>query len=324
MSAESNLYFRKSNNLPSRSTQKNLKKWTMTFKRDIYLYILIAIPLLYFIIFKYVPMYGIIIAFKEYNIFEGVIKSPWVGFDNFREIFAMREFYRVLRNTFLLNFLDLLFGFPAPIILAIIINEVRKTWFKKITQTILYLPHFLSWIIIGGMVYQLFSTQTGMVNQVLNNLGINSVPFLTDNLYWIITYVATGIWQNVGWGTIIYLAAITSINSELYEAADIDGASRLRKIWHITLSGIKPTIIMLLILNVGRIASIGFDRPFVLSNTLVKEYGDVISTFVYRVGLQSARFSIATAVGLFQSVIGLIFLLSTNYIANKNGEQGIW
>lgn len=324
MRARSNLIANKDNTYPGGQANKNLKKLTMILKRDFYLYLLLTLPMLYFIIFKYLPMYGVIIAFKNYNIFEGTFKSPWIGLDNFIEIFTMGEFYRVLRNTFLLNFLDLFFGFPAPIILALIINEVQKARFKKVTQTILYLPHFLSWIIIGGILYQLFSTQTGMVNEFINRLGFKPIPFLTDEFYWIITYTATGIWQNAGWGTIIYLAAITSISSELYEAASIDGAGRLRKIWHITLSGIKPTIIMLLILNVGRIASISFDRPFVLGNALVMDYSDVISTFVYRVGLQSSRFSIATAVGLFQSVIGLIFLLSTNYIANKNGEHGIW
>lgn len=293
-------------------------------KRDFWLYFLVALPMIYFIIFKYIPMYGITIAFKDYNLFKGVSGSPWIGLKAFKEIFAMPDFYKIVRNTFLLNFLDLLFGFPAPIILAILLNEIRVDWFKRVSQTVLYLPHFLSWVIIGGMVLQVFGPKLGLINVIRTSLGSTEIPFLTENWHWIFTYVGVGVWQSVGWGTIIFLAAITGINSELYEAAEVDGASRLRRIWHITLPGIKPTIIILLILNVGKIASIGFERPFIIGNQMVKDYSDVISTFVYRIGLQASNFTNATAVGLFQSVIGMIFLLTTNYIANKSGEQGIW
>jgi putative aldouronate transport system permease protein len=218
----------------------------------------------------------------------------------------------------------LVVSFPAPIVLAILLNEIGLKWFKKSAQTILYLPHFISWVIIGGMVYQLLSTNTGLINHLLKSAGLKAVPFLTDPLYWVITYVGSGVWQNAGWGTIIYLAALTGINKELYEAAEVDGAGRLRKIWNITLPGIKPTIMILLIINIGHMASIGFERPFVLANPLVTDVSDVISTFVYKVGVQSARFTIATAIGLFQAVVGLIFLLSSNYISKKVTDQGIW
>lgn len=292
-------------------------------KRDFLLYVLLLLPLAYIFIFRYAPIYGVLMAFQDYNIFEGISGSEWVGLDVFKFIFEQNSFYRALKNTLVLNFLDLIAGFPAPIILAILLNEIRHVRFKKVTQTILYLPHFLSWVIIGGMVYLMFSSG-GMANSVLSSIGIGNIEFLSQKTNWLIMYLAIGVWQSAGWGTIIYLASIIGINKELYEAADMDGCSRLRKIWHITLPGIKPTIIILLILQIGRMLSIGFDRPFVMGNSLVSEYSDVISTFVYRIGIGSGDFSQATAVGLFQSVVGLVFLLGANYIAKKIGEQGIW
>ncbi|MFS0725291.1 ABC transporter permease [Paenibacillus sp. 1P07SE] len=278
----------------------------------------------YFLLFKYGPMFGVVIAFKDYNIFQGVLASPWIGLDTFREVFQMDGFYRALRNTLLLNLLDLLISFPMPIILAILLNELRIKWFKKGAQMVLYLPHFISWIIIGGMAIQLLATNTGIVNNVLKSIGLQAVPFLTEPFYWVATYLGIGVWQSAGWGTIIYLAALTGINRDLYEAAEVDGANRLRKMWHITLPGIKPTIIILLIINIGHMASIGFDRPFVLSNPLVTNVSEVISTYVYKIGIQSARYTIATAIGLFQAVVGLIFLLSADYISRKVNDQGIW
>jgi putative aldouronate transport system permease protein len=303
--------------------RKNKISFMYYLKRDIFLYLLLLIPVAYFLVFKYASMYGIIIAFKDYNIFQGVAKSKWIGFDAFKQLFKMKEFYRVLRNTVMLNGLDLIVSFPAPIILAIILSEIKSVWFKKISQTLLYLPHFLSWIIIGGIAYQIFSGN-GLVNTVIKFLGFNAIPFLSERWHWIVTYLLIGVWQSVGWGTIIYLAAITGVGKELYEAAEVDGATRIQRIWHITLPGIKPTVIVLLILQIGRMVSIGFDRPYVIGNPLVKDFSDVISTFVYRVGLSSGDFTQATAVGLFQSVVSLIFLISANFITEKIGEQGIW
>jgi putative aldouronate transport system permease protein len=267
-----------------------------TVCRNWQLYLLL-LPMAYFLLFKYVPMLGVVVAFKDYNIFSGIWKSPWIGLDAFREIFAMDGFFNALRNTFVLNLLDLVIGFPIPIILAILLNELRVRWFKRTAQTVLYLPHFISWVIIGGMAIQLLATHTGIVNQILVSLGAEAIPFLTKPLYWIMSYLGIGIWQSAGWGTIIYLAALTGINKDLYEAADFDGASRLRKMWHITLPGIKQTIVILLIINVGHMASIGFDRPYVLSNPQVIDVSEVISTYVYKVGIQSARYTIATAIG---------------------------
>lgn len=305
------------------SLKKNKLGFMYYLKRDIFLYILLLIPVIYFLVFKYAPMYGILIAFKDYNVFQGVTKSPWIGFDAFKELFKMKEFYRVLRNTVVLNGLDLIVSFPAPIILAVVLNELKSLWFKKVSQTLLYLPHFLSWVIVGGIAYQIFSS-SGLANTIVKFFGLNSVPFLSEKWHWVVTYVVIGVWQSVGWGTIIYLAAITGISRELYEAAEVDGATRIQRIWHITLPGLKPTIIILLILQLGRMVSIGFDRPYVIGNPLVKDFSDVISTFVYRVGLSSGNFTQATAVGLFQSVVSLIFLIVANFITEKVGEQGIW
>ncbi|MGI5892953.1 MAG: ABC transporter permease [Candidatus Merdivicinus sp.] len=292
-------------------------------KRDYVLYLLLLLPMLVLYFFRYRPMYGVLIAFKDFNLFKGVMGSEWVGLDIFKEIFTDRAFYQVLRNTFVLNSLDLVFGFPVPIILAVMLNELRWTWFKKGAQTILYLPHFLSWIIIGGITIQLLADR-GLVNVVLSQMGMEPIPFLTDKWVWLFTYTIIGIWQNAGWGTIIYLAAIMSINNELYDAADVDGATRIKKIWHVTLPGITPTIITLLILNLGRMASIGFDRPYLIGNDLVSDFSEVISTYTYRTGIRSGYFSQATAVGLFQSVVNLIFLCATNFIAKKFDQEGIW
>lgn len=287
------------------------------------LYALIALPLAYFIIFKYGPMYGIQIAFKDFNFFQGIGGSEWIGFEAFREVFGMRDFYITLRNTLMLNFLDLLVSFPAPLILAIMLYEMKVVWFKKLSQTILYIPHFISWVIIGGIVLQVFGTQSGMINNLLASFGIEAIPFLTDKYNWLITYLVVGVWQSAGWGTIIYLAALTGINKELFEAAGIDGAGRFRKIWHITLPGLKPTIVVLLIMNLGHMVSIGFERPYIIGNMAVREFSDVLSTFVYRIGLESGQYTLATVVGLFQAVVGLIFVLGSNYISKKLTDESI-
>jgi putative aldouronate transport system permease protein len=308
-----------------KTTSINNKKSLLDYlKQDYIFYLLLLVPMLYYLIFHYVPMYGAIIAFKDYNIFKGTFKSEWVGLAVFKEIFQMKEFYQVLRNTFMLNVLDLILSFPAPIILALVLNEVKKGLFKKSVQTIAYLPHFISWVIIGGMVYQIFSTKSGYINTVLQFVGFNPVPFLTDKVWWLFTYLISGIWQSVGWGAIIYLAALSGIDKELYDAAEVDGCGRIKKIWHITLPGIKPTIVILLILNIGNMIRIGFERPFILGNVLVQDYSDVLSTFVYRVGLKSGRYSLSTAVGLFQSVIGFIMVISANAISKKVNDTSIW
>ena len=293
-------------------------------RRDWRLYLMLLLPVAYYIIFKYIPMYGVTIAFKDYNMFKGINGSPWVGLKFFQRVFKQKEFYRVVRNTLVLNVLDLLFSFPAPILLAVVLSELRSQPFRKLSQTILYLPYFMSWVVISAIALQLFSPDTGIVNILIRRLGGNSIPFLSENNHWIATYVAIGVWQSAGWGSIIFMAAIAGINSELYEAAMIDGAGRFSRIIHVTLPGIRPTIVMMLILRMGSIVTISYEKPYLLGNTIVREVADVISTYVYRVGLEASNFSMATAVGLMQSVIGLILILSSNAIANRMDGSGIF
>ncbi|MCR4805185.1 MAG: ABC transporter permease subunit [Clostridia bacterium] len=287
---------------------------------------MLAIPFIWYILFCYKPMTGLIIAFQKYNLFKGIAGSKWVGLENFRFVFKMRDFGIALGNTLLLNFLDLVFGFPMPIILAIMLNEMRTPRLKKVSQTLLYLPHFLSWVIIGGMVLEIFAPTSGVINSTLLRMGFISknIPFLTDGHMWRFTYVLVGVWQNMGWGTIIYLAAITGLDMNLFEAAQIDGANKLQQIWHVTLPGIRSTIVVLLIMNIGRMMSIGFDRPYIIGNTIVKDYCDVISTFVYRAGITNSQFARATAIGLFQSVVGLFLITIANTVSRLFDEQGIW
>lgn len=292
--------------------------------RDWQLYVMLLIPVIYIIVFKYIPMYGVTIAFKDYNIFEGIFKSDWVGLNMFRQLWDMQDFRRAFRNTLVLNLLDMCIAFPVPILLAVCLNELRSLRFKKISQTLLYLPHFMSWVIIGGIVYQLFSTNTGMVNNVIKAMGGEPVPFLTNKWYWTITYLFSGVWRSAGWETIIYMAAITGVDSSLYEAAEVDGAGRIRKIINITIPSIKSTIVIMLIMRVGQMMTIGFERPYVMGNALVTDFSDVLSTFVYRLGLQSGMFGLSTAAGLFQSVVGLVLITSANWVSKRLGEQGIW
>ena len=294
--------------------------------RDWRLYVMLILPVAFYLIFCYKPMVGVIIGFQKFNMFKGMWGSKWIGLENFRFVMNMPDFPVALQNTLWLNFLGLVAGFPVPIILAILLNEMKSIKVKKVSQTLLYLPHFLSWIIIGGMVLQIFSPKTGIINATLLRLGWidKSIPFLTDGPHWQATYTLIGVWQSMGWGTILYLSAITGINMELFEAAKIDGATKLQQIWHVTLPAIRSTIVILLFLNVGQMMNISFDRPYVLGNPMVQNYCDVLSTFVYRAGITNSQFARATAVGLFQSVVGLILITGANIIARRLGEEGIW
>lgn len=296
------------------------------FKRDWRLYLMLAIPVIWYLLFCYKPMIGVMIAFQKYSLVKGMWGSKFVGLKNFEFVMGLRDFPLALKNTLYLNLLGLIVGFPVPIILAIMLNEIRSKGVKRVSQTLLYLPHFLSWIIIGGMVLKIFAPTTGVVNATLLKWGLidKNIPFLTDGPTWQMTYTLVGVWQNMGWGTILYLSAITGINMELFEAAKIDGANKLQQIWHVTLPGIRSTIVVLLILNIGQMMNISFDRPYILGNTLVQDYCDVLSTFVYRTGITNGKFDRATAIGLFQSVVGLILISGANFITKKMGEDGIW
>ena len=294
------------------------------------LYLLLALPVAFFIIFRYIPMAYILMAFKKNNIILPPWQVDWAknnGFEWFIKAFKDKLFRRALGNTVTLNLLDLVCGFPAPIIMALLLNELAFKRFKKFTQTVLYLPHFLSWIIIASLALRLLADNDGLINILYKQMkgDQNAVlPFLSKENWWIGSYIALGIWKEAGWGTIIYLAALTSISPELYEAAAVDGAGRFRRIWHVTLPGLRPTIVVLLIMRLGYILGSEFDRPLALSNNLVTNVSTVLSIYVYQKGIKGgSQFSLTTAVGLFQSVVGVFFLFGANFLAKRFGERGI-
>lgn len=292
-------------------------------RRDWELYVLLLIPLSFVLLFKYAPMSGLVLAFKDYKIARGFWGSEWVGFEVFAEIFGKHDFGRAVRNTLLLNTLDLVFSFTIPVLLAILLNEIKNVKFKRINQTLLYLPHFLSWIIIGAIAYQLLSESNGVINNLIAMMGGTRIPFLQEDYNWLVSYLAIGVWQSMGWGTIIYLASMSGINPELYEAATVDGAGRWRKVWNVTLPSIRPTIVTLLIMNLGRVMEGSFERIFALQNKATTEFTTTITVLVYRWGIESGNFSRATALGLFQSVIGLALVLMADRVAKKLGEDGL-
>jgi len=287
------------------------------------LYSLLVLPVAWFLIFRYVPMAGNIIAFRNYVPGGNIFGEGWVGFANFEMFLTDPSFWQVFGNTVTLGGLALLFGFPVPLILALLLNEVRSRGFKKFVQTTSYLPHFLSIVIVAGMVMQITS-MTGSVNQLLSSLGMDKIAFMQDPAWFPVIYVGSEIWQTMGWGTILYLAALTTIDESLYEAARIDGANRLQQIWHVTLPGIRPTIVTLLILNIGTFMAVGFEKILLLYNPAIYSTADVISTYLYRVGLQSGSFSYAAAIGIFEALIGLILVLSANLISRRTTGASLW
>ena len=299
--------------------------WRKALQRDWHLYVLLLVPVLLVIIFNYAAYPGLRMVFMDYKPAKGYDGSKWVGWQTFQKVFADRDFSRALTNSLVFNLLDLLVSFPMPIILALMLNELRFPRFKKVTQTVLYLPHFLSWVIIGSVAYQLFKPNSGIVNILMMKWGWiqQGIPFLTEKTHWASTYLLIGVWQGMGWGTIIYLAAITGISGELYEAAMIDGASRMQRIWHITLPGIRSTIVVLLIMNLGRIMGSNFERLDVFANTQVREYQYQLAIYIYEKGLSNGKFSMATAVGLFQSLTGLLLVLISDRFAKALGEDGL-
>ena len=286
-----------------------------------------VIPAIFFIfVFSYIPMYGMLMAFQDYSIFNGITQSPWVGFKHFQMFFNAPEFWDVIRNTIVISLLRLLIGFPAPIILALLLNEVRHMAFKRTIQTISYLPHFLSWVIVSGFVMSILSTDNGSLNILLAKLNLIDEPinFLSFPEYFWTILVTTGVWKEIGFASIVYLAAIAGIDPHTYEAAAIDGASRLKQIFSITLPSIMPVVIIFLILAIGNLMNAGFEDILLLgSNPVLRDVSDVIDTYVYRVGIQNSRYSYATAAGLFKSVIGVGLLVAANYMARRSGNS-LW
>ena len=304
---------------------RELHEWKKALSRDWHLYLLLLIPVALVVIFNYAAYPGLRMVFMDYKPAKGYAGSKWVGWQTFEKIFRDRDFIRALKNSLIFNLLDLAVSFPMPIILALMLNELRFPRFKKVTQTVLYLPHFLSWVIIGAVAYQLFKPTTGIVNILMMNWGwIDSgIPFLTEKWHWAATYLLIGVWQGMGWGTIIYLAAITGISGELYEAAMIDGANRWQRIWHITLPGIRGTIVILLIMNLGKIMGSNYERLDVFGNTQVKDFQYQLAIYIYEKGLANSKFSMATAVGLFQSLVGLLLVVLSDRFAKALGEDGL-
>lgn len=299
---------------------KTLRK---DMQRNWSLYMLAVPVVLFYALFCYKPMYGALIAFKDFSPGRGFFGSPWVGFEHFIRFFNSPYFYRLVRNTFLISFYNLLFGFPAPIILALLLNEVRHQTYKRAVQTITYLPHFISIIVIAGMITD-FSLSTGLFNDIIVFLGGNRFPLLQAPKLYRTIYVASDIWQSVGWGTIIYLSSLSAIDPQLYEAAMIDGAGRFKQIIHVTLPSITPTIIILLILRIGHLLSIGYEKTILLYNPATYETADIISTYVYRVGLLEQNWSYSTAIGLFNSAINFALLLMANRISRRVSETSLW
>lgn len=302
------------------------RKQKIAFKillKDKYLYLLLLPGLILYILFCYYPMYGLLMAFQDYNPVDGILGSPFVGFTHFTNFFDSMFFGRLLRNTILLSLYNLIFGFPIPILFALMLNEVKPGPFKKFTQTISYLPHFISVVVIVGMLNIVFSP-TGIIPEVLTKLTGSSPNFLSDAKWFRTMYVGSEIWQHFGWNSIIYMAALAGIDQGLYEAAKIDGASRFKQIWHITLPGIAPTIVTLLILNSGSILSVGFEKIILMYSPATYSTADVISTYTYRVGLLQSQYSFGVAVGMFNSVANCIILIIVNVISRKLTETSLW
>ncbi|WP_241156800.1 ABC transporter permease subunit [Bacillus sp. FJAT-42376] len=292
--------------------------------RDRYLYLMLVPFILWYIIFQYKPMAGLQIAFKDYSLFKGIAESPWVGFDNFIRFFESEYFVRTLTNTILISFYGLVFGFPAPILLALLINEVKNKVFKNTVQTLTYLPHFISVVVITGIITNMLAPTNGLVNIIIDRMGGDKTYFLTESEYFRTIFTGMNIWKDVGFNAIIYLAAIAGINPALYEAAKMDGANRWRQIWHVTIPGILPTIMILFLIQIGAFLEVGYEAIILLYQPSTYETADVINTYVYRAGLQGGEYEIGAAAGLFNSVVGLILVVTANKLSKKFTENSLW
>lgn len=292
--------------------------------RNRWLYLMLLPGLLYFLIFKYWPMYGVLIAFKDYQPFLGFWESPFVGLKHFERFFHDPNFVVLFRNTLVLAMLNILFFFPLPIVIALMLNELRYHLFKRTIQTLVYIPHFMSWVVVVGIAYIFLTTEGGIVNDLLVYFGWDKINFLASNDWFRTIVTAEVIWKETGWGTIIFLAALAGVDPQLYEAARMDGANRLRQLWHITLPAIRSTIIILLILRLGHFLDTGFEQIFLMLNAMNRDVGEVFDTYVYSVGISQGQYSFSTAVGLFKSLVGLVLVVVANHLAKKFGEEGIY
>ena len=307
--------------IPQKSFGERLRK---DFKANWTLYLMVMIPLAYLILFCYIPMGGIQLAFKEYNVKKGIWGSPWVGFYNFQRFFRSYKFTMLLKNTILINVYSLVVGFPIPIIFALLLNYLRQKRFKKTIQMLSYAPYFISTVVMSGMIIIFLDPNTGVINRILQLLGMEAVNFMGEAKYFKSIYVWSSVWQGMGWASIIYIAALSGVDYQLHEAAIVDGATKLQRILHVDLPSIKPTIIMLLILQIGSLMSVGFEKVFLLQNQLNMSASDVLSTYVYRVGLVDNDYGYSTAVGLFNSLINMFLLITANRIAKRTTNESLW
>lgn len=305
------------------SVRLSKRLWT-ALVQDRFLYMLLIPFVAWYILFEYLPMYGLQIAFKDFRLFKGIDGSAWVGLRHFQDLMGHEIFWEKLKNTLVISLLSLLFAFPAPIVLALLLNEVRSKLFKKAVQTLTYLPHFISIVIIAGLVTQFLAPTNGLLNLIIEKLGGEKIYFLTEARYFRTIFISSNIWKEVGFGSILYLAALSGINPELYEAAVTDGAGRWKRIWHITLPGIAPTIAIMLILKIGDLLGVGYEYIILLYQPSTYSTADVISTYVYRTGLQGGHYDAATAVGLFNSVVALVLVTISNYVSKKVSETSLW
>ncbi|HIY58743.1 MAG TPA: sugar ABC transporter permease [Candidatus Tetragenococcus pullicola] len=312
---------------PKSEGKKKVNKRKDVFKyikKNKWLYVLLIPGLLYFLIFKIAPMFGIVIAFQDYVPSAGITGSKWVGTSNFTDFFSNPDFFRIMKNTLLIAFLNILFAFPAPIIVALMLNELRQKIYQKVVQTFIYVPHFLSWTIIVSIWFILFSVDGGAITSLVEAITGNKIDFLSNPAWFRPMIILQSVWKGTGWGTIIYLAALSSVDQEQYEAAIMDGAGRFARVWHITLPAIRSTIIIMLIMQVGSILNTGFDQIYLMTNQLNRSVADVFDTYVYMMGITNGAYSFSTAVGLFKSVVGIILVLSTNRLAKVFGESGLY
>ncbi|MFF2888798.1 ABC transporter permease [Paenibacillus sp. NPDC057967] len=299
-------------------------KWIKTFLRYRWLYLFMVPGLLYYLIFHYVPMFGLVVAFQDYNLMKGVWGSPWVGFDNFRTVFSSPDFLVLMKNTIILSVYRIVFNMFPDLILALMLNEIRVRWFKKWIQTLTYGPHFLSWIIVYGIVFSFFAPGSGLITNFIRDLGWTPIDVLTSSEWFRTLLLSTDIWKSTGYGAIIYLAALAGINNELYESAAIDGAGRWRQMWHITLPGVRDVFILLIILRLGNILDAGFEQVYIFLNVRVYDVGDILDTWIFRRGIEQLDFSVPAAVGVFKSIIGFVLVILANKLAKRFGGSGIW
>ncbi|WP_242985396.1 ABC transporter permease [Vallitalea okinawensis] len=296
----------------------------ISYKKNSLFFLMLLPAIIYFVIFHYLPMYGVTIAFKDYYILKGILGSKWVGFKHFEDVFSGLFFWPVFKNTLIISFYKLMLGFFAPIVLAIMLNEVSHNKYKKVVQSITYLPHFMSWVVLSGLLIEILSPSRGPVNILLQGIGLEPIYFIAEKSWFRSILVGSSIWKEAGWSSIIYLAAISGIDPQMYEVAELDGASRMRKIWNITIPSIMPVIIIMFIFATGKIIQDDFEQVYNLLNPAVMEVGDVISTYTYREGLERMNYSYAAAVGLFKNVISFALVMGTNYIARRTSDYALW